>query len=219
MNGENQSKSDIKRMRQQKAGRRKRIKRIVIGVGLTAFAVLLIALAVFRSKQNSEGVPGEVYLDAGQEHIGLVENPPRPYASNPPSSGAHFASPAKSGVYDYEINDKIVIHNLEHGEIWIAYHPRIPKGVLEDLRRFTEEHSGAKIVMAPRSLNDSDVALVAWRHVYKFNVSGDALSEEEKNNIRAFYRARVNRGPEFVPAGMGGGIDPKSVPGGMLQSL
>ena len=27
--------------------------------------------------------------------------------------------------------------------------------------------------MAPRSANDTDIAIVAWQHVYKFNVSGD----------------------------------------------
>ncbi|MDZ4286148.1 MAG: hypothetical protein U1A23_04410 [Candidatus Sungbacteria bacterium] len=63
--------------------------------------------------------------------------------------------------------------------------------------------------MAPRSANDTDIAVSAWTRMTKFNLTGDGLSDEQKNQIRAFYKALKNRGPEFVP-GMPG-IDPKSI--------
>jgi len=210
-----QTKAEAKKLRKELAIRIKNLKRIFWGIGFLIIAVFIIFIVVFWGGSKSINFPGEFYADAGQEHIGLSDNPPRPYTSNPPSSGGHFARPAKPGLYDYEINDKILIHNLEHGQIWIAYRPQISRGALNDLRSVVDEFSKSKIVMAPRSANDYDIAIAAWQYVYKFNVSGDRLTDEEKNNIRAFYKARLNRGPEFVPGNMGD-IDPSSVPGGAL---
>ena len=73
-----------------------------------------------------------------------------------------------------------------------------------------KEFGGSKIVMAPRSANDADIAVTAWTRVLKFDVSGEHLTDSEKDQIRAFYRGFKNRGPELVPDTVPG-IDPKSV--------
>ena len=203
-------KNDLKRSRMELAIRRRKMMRIAWIVAIPVVILVGIGALMRWSRQRAENAPGVYYPSLGQEHIALKDNPPKPYNSSPPSSGGHFSQPANWGVYDYEVNDKIFIHNLEHGGVWIAYRPSVPTKVVDELRAIVNEFGGSKIVMAPRAANDADVALAAWTRVLKFDLAGGVLSDEQKNQIRAFYRAFKNRGPEFVPDAMPG-VDPKQV--------
>ncbi len=194
----------------QRAIRRKLIRRMLFIGGAIVIIALIILVGIFLSKKLTIVPPGQTYEELGREHIALSDKLPREYNSNPPSSGAHYSSPANWQVYDYEVNDRIFIHNLEHGGIWIAYRPSVSKDVVAELNEIVKKFEGSKLVMAPRSANDTDVAVVAWTHVYKFNVSGGHLSDQQKKDIRNFYMALKNHGPEDVPDFMTG-VDPKSV--------
>ena len=207
---ESTSRGEIKRERVGEAIRRRKIRKVLWVALSTLVVIVLVSGISWLSIRRARNAPGAYYPSAGQEHIGLKDTPPKPYNSNPPSSGAHFGQPANWGVYEYEVDDKIFIHNLEHGGVWIAYGPTVPPKAIEDLKEVVNEFGGSKIVMAPRSANDTDVALAVWRRVLKFNLAEGVLSDEQKNQIRAFYRAFKNRGPEFVPDTMPG-TDPKSV--------
>lgn len=196
----------------QRAIRRKLIRRMFFIGGTIIIIALIILLGIFLSKKLAIVPPGGtvIYEELGREHIGLNDKLPREYNSNPPSSGAHYPSPANWQVYDYEVNDKIFIHNLEHGGIWITYKPSISKDIIAELNGIVQEFKGSKLVMAPRSANDNDIAVVSWAHVYKFNVSGDHLSGQQKKDIENFYMALKNHAPEDVPDFMTG-VDPKEV--------
>ena len=209
MEDTNLSRSEIKKNRATQAVKRKAIKKIVLVFLVVIALVALIVWIISQTASRQENLPGVYYPSVGQEHIALNANPPTPYTSNPPSSGGHFGQPANWRIYDYEVNDKIFIHNLEHGGIWIAYKPDVSVQVVEDLKSIVSEFGGSKFVMAPRSANDADIVVVAWTRVLKFDVSGEALTDVEIDQISAFYRAFKNRGPEFVPDTMPG-IDPKS---------
>ena len=159
---------------------------------------------------REKNLPGEFFPNVGQEHVPLDQEPPKPYNSNPPSSGAHFSSPARWGVYDSEVPDKLFIHNMEHGGVWISYRPNATKEVVAQLNAIVQEFGGSKIVMAPRSANDADIAVAAWSRVMKLQIKGGVLTDLQKNEIRRFYRAFKNKGPEFVPDTMQG-VDPKEL--------
>ena len=203
-------KSDLKSARRENAMRRRMIKRIAWSAGIILFLGAVISGIFWLIGKSEKQAPGAYYPSVGQEHIALKGNPPKPYNSNPPSSGGHFGRPAHWGVYDYEVNDKIFIHNLEHGGVWIAYRPSVATSTVDALKSVVNEFGGSKIVMAPRSANDSDIAIVAWTRVLKIDLAGDDISDEQLHQIRAFYRAYKNRGPEFVPDSMPG-VDPKSM--------
>ena len=210
INMENVSKSEFKKTRLDQAIHKKKMTKIFWIVGVSTALLFLIGGGVWYSRKHSKNLPGVYYPPVGQEHIPLNAASPKPYNSNPPSSGGHFERPANWSVYDYEVNDQIFIHNLEHGGVWIAYKPSVPPKVVDDLKAIVNEFGGSKFVMAPRSANDTDVAMVAWSRVLKFNVLGESLSDTEKEEIRSFYKAFKNKGPEFVPDTMPG-IDPKSL--------
>lgn len=184
-----------------------RIMRRVLWIGIAFILVVGGTYGIYR--YSTRPLPGASYPSVGQEHIGLDAVLPRPYNSNPPSSGAHYSQPANWGIYDYEVNDRIFIHNLEHGGIWVSYRPSVPPATVEKLKAIVSSFSGSKLVMAPRSANDADIAVVAWARVLKFDLDGDNLTAEQESRIKAFYRAFKNHGPEFVPDTMPG-IDPKN---------
>ncbi|MFY9462803.1 MAG: DUF3105 domain-containing protein [Candidatus Sungiibacteriota bacterium] len=202
------SKNDIKRERAADAARRSRVRKIIIAVIIAAVIGGLIYVSIVASRRNAQNTPGESYANQGQEHVPLGRE--FAYNSNPPASGPHYASPANWGVYDYEANDKLFIHNMEHGGVWIAYRPTVSTNVVAHLKSIVDEFGGSKIVMAPRAANDSDVAVAAWTRLLKINLIGGDITEDQMNQIRVFYKAYKNKGPEFVPDTMPG-VDPKAI--------
>ncbi len=203
-------------MNQEKQERIKQMQRKQSAKTFIIWASVVIVLAgavwgiISVSKYKKSNLPGTFYPEIGSEHIGLNDSLPKAYNSNPPSSGAHYDKSANWGIYDYEVNEKIFLHNLEHGGVWIAYRPGISQGAIDDLKGIIGEYSGDKFVMAPRSANDADIAVVSWGRVSKFMLAGEHLTDGQKDEIRNFYRSLRDRGPEYVPSSMPG-IDPKSV--------
>lgn len=199
-----------KKSRIDEAIRRRKIRRMLLIAGILLAVVGVILLIAWFAIRSAKNAPGVSYPEVGREHIALQAPLPKPYNSNPPSSGGHYESPANWGVYDYEVPDRLFIHNLEHGGIWIAYRPSVSAHVVEHLKTVVSEFGGSKIVMAPRSANDNDIAIVAWSRVLKLDLVNGDITDEQLDQVRAFYKTFKNHGPEFVPDTMPG-VDPKSV--------
>lgn len=192
------------------ARRKKMMQRMLLIVFMAVILGGAIIGGVLYSNRRNASLPGTYYASVGAEHIPLRGEPKTPYASNPPSSGSHYSYAAKWGVYDYEVHDQIFLHNLEHGGVWIAYKPEVASSTVNVLKGVIDSFGGSKWVMAPRSANDADIAVVAWTRVLKFDVNGGELREEQIKEIEGFYKAFKNKGPEYVPD-TAPGIDPKTV--------
>ncbi len=113
------------------------------------------------------------------------------YNSNPPTSGDHYQNPAPARFYDKELPDEQLVHNLEHGHIWIAYKPGLPAEIVDGLKNF----AGGNIVVTPRSKNDTDIALAAWGRLDKFDIEANEIDSQR---IKDFISRYQNRGPESV---------------------
>lgn len=110
------------------------------------------------------------------------------YNSNPPSSGRHFANPAEWGVYEKPIQDERVVHNLEHGGIWISYGEGVSNDEIAKLNAFAVTYPKA-VIVSPRAQNDSAIALVSWGRVLK-------LDSVDSKTIDDFIQSNVNNSPE-----------------------
>ncbi|MFQ5540850.1 MAG: DUF3105 domain-containing protein [Candidatus Paceibacteria bacterium] len=158
---------------------------------IVVLAIIVGGVAFLIRLDAPEGEDfGVSYTSQGAQHIADGAEHPA-YNSNPPSSGWHYASPARGGFYDEAIPDERVVHNLEHGDIWIAYHPDVSDEVKAALRQF----AGRYVVVSPRTQNEGDISLVAWGRVDTFDVASGALDE---NRISDFIKRYDNRGPERV---------------------
>lgn len=159
-----------------------------------AAAVVILAAAgyfVFNYFANLASLPemGERYPDEGVAHV--ANGTKVEYRSNPPSSGAHYASPARWGVYDKELQDGNLVHNLEHGGIWISYKSTLPREEIKKLEDLAKGYR-SKVVLTQREKNDSLIALASWGRVYKMDVFNEGA-------IRNFILKYKNTGPELVP--------------------
>lgn len=166
----------------------KKIGKWLVGIGI----LLLAGFFVWRWMAGLVPVGADQSIsfpDIGREHVadGTVVQ----YNSNPPTSGAHYAEWALEKFYDKEIPDGHLVHNLEHGDIWISYRPGIPADVKENLKKL----AGGKIIVTMRSKNDSDIALAAWTRLDQFNLENGVVDETRISDFIKRYR---NRGPEKI---------------------
>lgn len=143
---------------------------------------------IYMGSRPDKSRPGEAFPSLGAQHIPSGAERPA-YNSNPPTSGGHYGQPAAWGVSYQELPDEQVIHNLEHGGIWIAY-----KDIDEETRKKLEiigKNNPGSVVVSPRSANDAPIALVAWTRLEKMN----AYDEEKIIN---FIKANKNKSPEPI---------------------
>lgn len=151
----------------------------------------LIIGVIFWGTQNTpeyeelgEKIPimGKNHINPGDAH--------EPYNSNPPTSGPHAES-LKWGIYEQEIADENVIHNLEHGGIWITYQDKNNQDLKNKLEALAKQYQ-SKILLSPRAKNDSPIALSAWGRLLK-------LTNFDEIKIKKFIRQYKNKGPEYIP--------------------
>lgn len=172
-----------------KKNKRKRFFRIII-------AFIFIAAALFFSfkwfKKSNDIQPGEAISIQPADHINPGDPIPGIYLSNPPVSGWHYADTAEWGIYDKELSDQLLIHNLEHGGIWISYKPSVaPPEIIDNLKAVASKFK-TKIILTPREANNDMIALAAWGRLDKFNYFDEA-------RILKFIKTYKDKGPEFVP--------------------
>lgn len=184
------SKNELERQDRLKSVRRRRMKKVIIWIVVLAVLAAAVYGIVFWSKKAAQNKPGESVAELGREHIPV--NTPRPeYNSNPPTSGAHYAQPSEWGVYDHELPDEQLVHNLEHGGIWISYKDPADGELVSQLKGIADDFT-LKVILTPRAANDSRIAVAAWGRLLK-------LETFEEGQIRDFISAFINRGPEQVP--------------------
>src|SRR3989338_2502098 len=132
--------------------------------------------------------------DQGRAHINVGASHPV-YNSNPPTSGWHYEEWESKGVYKEQQPDEGLVHNLEHGYIWISYRPNASSEIVKQLENFYG--FGKKIIVEPRKENDALIAIAAWNWLDKFDpVSGDSLNDAELKRINDFIDKYINQGPE-----------------------
>jgi hypothetical protein len=182
---------------QRRRGRQMRLAWIaggaVVLIGLIAFILLRPGPSPSASTppgQSSGRPPIVSVADQGRAHVAPGEPHPA-YNSNPPASGWHYAGTAPWGFHNAELPDELLIHNLEHGGIWITYKDDQDAAVVNPLVALAREFP-RKLVVTHRPTNDSPIAVAAWGRLMK-------LDRYDRGAIVDFYNRFKNKGPEFVP--------------------
>ncbi len=158
-----------------------------------AVVILGFTGAVIAAKANKPPEPprpGVEQSDHGREHVDSKK-----YGGDqPPTSGAH-ANPVSWGVYDTEVRDDQLIHNMEHGGIYISYQPSLPKEQVEKLKELLSalfsdpQFQPRKIVLAPRVENKSPIELSSWRR-------SEALASYDQQKIKDYITRNLGKSPE-----------------------
>jgi Protein of unknown function (DUF3105) len=94
------------------------------------------------------------------------------YDHKPPTGGDHFPVPATCGFYSSDPPpDELLVHDLEHGSIWIAYRPDLDATQQDALRQLVAEQ--AKVTATPYPDLDSPLVMTAWGRQLKLDSADD----------------------------------------------
>lgn len=154
----------------------------VVGVGL----VLLAG----PGDETEAPRPGVEQPDNGRNHVQAVEYG----GEEPPTSGDH-TSPLAWQYYSSEIPDANIIHNLEHGGIYVSYRPDLPEEQVRQLRELffepfsDDEFKPTKALMAPRAANKSPIVISSWRRSM-------TLESFDAAKLKEYYLANFGKSPE-----------------------
>ena len=145
-----------------------------------------IAALIWLSVQSDKNRPGVAVEEQGREHI-ATGTPHPDYNSNPPTSGWHYAGEALWGVYQKELPDEQVLHNLEHGGIWISY-VGIDKATIDQIETLAKKYPD-KMIVTPRATDDAKIVVASWARLLK-------LDRFDEAQLVGFITSNKNRSPE-----------------------
>ncbi len=185
-----------RRQGEQRQGRNRQVRPVV------GFLVLVAAIvgAVYGLIKLGGPAPTKVDLSPffkgtltssqGRDHIAVGASH-APYATNPPTSGPHYEDTIPLGVYDEPQTDENLVHNLEHGHVWVSYNcsDGCPDLVTQ-LKTVVERYQ--LYILEPRKDNPQKICLAAWEYL-------DCFEEFDEQRIQAFFQQRENQGPEKLP--------------------
>lgn len=168
------------------------MKRILIIIAIIAVGGIIWLASNKPQEQNVQissenlALQGDVIPILDRDHVPegtKVTN----YNSNPPTSGKHWPKPAGWGIYNEPLPDEVLVHNLEHGGIWISYKD-IDDAALSQLAALADKYDQA-VVVTPRPQNDSRIALASWGRLEK-------LDAFDAYRVEKFIKANINNSPE-----------------------
>ena len=142
-------------------------------------------------------------LPSGDHSVTTPEGTSKKWNTSPPTSGPHYQSPAIWGTYTDPLLAAQVVHNLEHGGIFIQYGPGVPKETVAQLKTFYDSHLNGTL-LAPLPSLGSKIALGVWTTSASSPNSGTAYLVKcdgfDQKAYAAFFDAYQFKGPERFPA-------------------
>jgi hypothetical protein len=193
-------------------GRTRRLL-IVAGGGILAVAAVLGLAALSLGGGDPDPSEARTALEAagcsfrtapalpGDHSVEQPDDTVAKWNTDPPTSGAHYGVAAIFGIYEEPLELARVVHNLEHGGIFILYGDKVPNATVDELRSFYDGHQTGT-VMAPLPKLGKQFALGAW---VSDGEGGNGYlakcAKFDEDATSKFFRAFQFQGPErFDPS-------------------
>jgi len=141
---------------------------------------------------------------AGDHSVATPEGTSKKWNTSPPTSGPHYQSAAIWGAYTEPLLAAQVVHNLEHGGIFIQYGKGVPQTTIDELKGFYDSHQNGTL-LAPLPSLGSKISIGVW------TVSSSAKADSgtvhlakcttfDEKAYAAFFDSYQFKGPERFPA-------------------
>ncbi|MET0728644.1 MAG: DUF3105 domain-containing protein [Acidimicrobiales bacterium] len=126
-----------------------------------------------------EGIDGvSAYRIASHDHTGLQVD----YPVRPAPGGPHSQMWVNCGFHDVPFDDEDLVHDLEHGAVWLAYSPDLTDAEVEVIRELAVDH---KVVAAPYADLAPGEAVVATAWARQLRL--DSIDDERLEQFVARY--------------------------------
>jgi Protein of unknown function (DUF3105) len=187
----------------------------IAAAGIVALAGVFAWIALAGSSGGMSAAEARTAIEAAGCTLKAVEAQPGNHSvrspegranwnTDPPTNGPHYEIPAIWGSYQEPLNPAQVVHNLEHGGIFIQYGSRVPEATIAELRAFYDKHQKGTLLAPLLRLGD-EIVLGAWTipDASKPDVGTAYLARcrsFDEAAFAAFFSAFQFRGPERYPA-------------------
>ncbi len=191
-------KKKLKELKRKKAKQQETVKKVrnvvivlaVLAVTIGGYRMLTKKTpeeAAFEQEVKEVSLEGRVeeFEIEGASHIGAGQT--TTYNTNPPTSGSHWANPADWRFNDKELPDEQLVHNIEHGGIWITYKD-LDEGSLDKLKSIAKNNSNS-VVITKRDENDDSLVVASWGRMMR-------LTEVDEALIQKYIDTYINQSPE-----------------------
>lgn len=109
----------------------------------------------------------------------------------PPVGGIHSGVWQNCGIYDQPVEAKNAVHSMEHGAVWVTYHPELPAGDVESLQDAVRGQPF--VLLSPYPELRSPIVMTAWGIQLELDSAGDSRIDDFIN--------RYQRGPQTPEPG------------------
>jgi hypothetical protein len=155
--------------RPQGEAQSRRLLYVLAAAGLVALAAVLGAIFLLgggdedlASTMESAGCELQAVPAQPGDHTAELDATSDPkWNTDPPTSGPHHPISAVYGEYDSPLRVTQVVHNLEHGAVFVLYGSRVSEATVAQLREFyADDRRG--MLLAPLPRLGEKIALGAW---------------------------------------------------------
>ena len=106
---------------------------------------------------------------------------PIEYGREPPTNGDHDPLWQNCGFYEKPVEDRHAVHSMDHGVVWITYHPDLPAEQVDELRPYGEERY---VIVSPYPDQDAPVVATSWRVQLELDGADDPRLREFVDGFR-----------------------------------
>jgi hypothetical protein len=168
------------------SGGRGKALAVVLGV---VGAVLVIGLAILvpvllsgdddssaGGSSGTDGTSADTSLDAVEEFSDLETTHTEDdvdYEQSPPAGGPHHPVWLDCGVYEEPVSEENVVHDLEHGTVWITYEPGLDEESVAALEDVLPENG----ILSPYEDLQAPVVVTVWERQLELTGADDPRLE------------------------------------------
>ncbi|MDX1689372.1 MAG: DUF3105 domain-containing protein [Candidatus Promineifilaceae bacterium] len=172
----------LREKRRRELERQRRQRRLLVGVAVVV-VVLVAGFFIYRATQQQ--ISGLQTFDGlSRDH---AVNVSIPETGLPPAGGTHNPRWLNCGVYEQPVETMQAVHSLEHGAVWLTYHPDLSQDAIATVEAYAEGDSF--VLVSPYPGLESDVVATAWGAQLQI----DELPDERIEQFIARFRGQ---GPE-----------------------
>jgi len=136
----------------------------------------------------------------GDHSVATPAGTSKKWNTSPPTSGPHYAAEAVWGAFTEPVLAAQVVHNLEHGGVFIQYGKDVPQATIDELKGFYDSHQNGT-VLAPLPSLGSKIAIGAWTASNPSPKDGGTAylakcTTFDEKAYAAFFTAYQFKGPE-----------------------
>jgi len=182
------------------------VTRVIVALGVLVL-IAILGFKVYRATRPAHGadphndiaaLKATQYFDfEGGHHT----TDPVHYDQVPPAGGPHDPAWDDCGVYDAQPRNENVVHDLEHGTVWITYQPGLDPADIQRLQSQLEAVPGGRWMLSPYPGLPAPVVVTVWNA--QLDLQG---ADDSRLPVFLKFYGDGHTAPEAMTASCKGGV-------------